>query len=83
MELPSHVDPAYIARVVRTLCVTGDVIEARVLGVQRAGHVSGYFDDFDRLAAAAAVYDGRAEAIYFTLNPVQPALLARSCNRLA
>jgi len=83
MELPSHVDPAYIARVVGTLCVTGDVIEARVLGVQRAGHVSGYFDDFDRLAAAVAVYDGRAEAIYFTLNPVQPALLARSCNRLA
>lgn len=82
MELPSHADPAYIAHVVGTLCVTGDVIEARVLGVQRAGHVSGYFDDFDRLAAAVAVYDGRAEAIYFTLNPVQPALLARGNNRL-
>ena len=82
MEFPSHVDPAYISRVVRTLCVEGDVIEARVLGVLRAGHISGYFDDFDRLASAVARYDGRAEAAYFTLNPVLPALLARGNNRL-
>ena len=83
MELPTHVDPKYIARVVRTLCAEGDVIEARVLGVRQAGHISGYFDDFDRLATAVARYDGRAEATYLTLNPVQPALLARACNRLA
>ena len=82
MELPSHVDPAYISRAVRTLCVEGDVIEARVLGAPRAGHISGYFDDFDQLASAVARYDGQAEAAYFTLNPVQPALLARGNNRL-
>ncbi len=82
MEPPSHIDPGYIARVVRTLCVEGDVIEVRVLGVPRKGLISGYFDDFDRLAFAAAQYDGRAEATYFTLNPVQPALLARGDNRL-
>jgi len=71
-----------VARVVRTLCVEGDVVEARVLGAPRAGLVSGYFNDFDRLAAAVARYDGRAEAIYFTLNPVRPDLLARGNNRL-
>ena len=30
---PSHVDPRYIDRVLRTLCVGGDVIEVRILGV--------------------------------------------------
>lgn len=82
MELPSHVDLGYIARVIRTLCVEGDVIEVRVLGVPRKGPISGYFNDFDRLTFAVAQYDSRAEATYFTLNPVQPALLARGDNRL-
>ena len=78
----SHVDPRYIARVLRTLCVGGDVIEARNLGVQNAGHISGYFNNLEQLASAVARYDGRAEATYFTLNPVQPVLLARGVNRL-
>ena len=82
MELPSHVDPQYIARVLRTLCVEGDVVEARILGVHNAGHISGYFDNLEQLAAAVARYDGRAEATYFTLNPVQPVLLARGVNCL-
>ncbi len=43
---------------------------------------SGYFNDFDKLAAAAAEYENRAEGIYITVNPVQPALLARSSNRV-
>ena len=82
MELPSHIDPRYIMRVLRTLCVEGDVVEARILGVHNAGHISGYFDNLEQLASAVARYDGRAEATYFTLNPVQPALLARGVNRL-
>lgn len=82
MELPSHIDPTYIARVLRTFCREGDVIEARILGVPKAGHISGYFSDMDRLASAVARYDGRAEATCFTPNPVQPALLARGDNRL-
>ena len=43
MELPSHVNPRYITRVLRTLCLEGAVIEARLLGVQNKGHISGYF----------------------------------------
>src|SRR5205085_2881850 len=42
----------------------------------------GYFDDLTKLARAAVNYDGRAEGIYFTLNPVNPALLARTNNRV-
>src|SRR5258708_34551188 len=34
------------------------------------------------LAKAAVSYDGRAEGIYFTLNPVNPALIARASNRV-
>jgi hypothetical protein len=82
MELPSHIDPRYIVRVLRTLRVEGDVVEARLLGVHNAGHISGYFDNLEQLASAVARYDGRAEATYLTLNPVQPALLARGVNRL-
>ena len=82
MELPSHIDPRYIVRVLRTLCVEGDVVEARILGVHNAGHISGYFDNLEQLTSAVARYDGRAEATYLTLNPVQPALLARGVNRL-
>ncbi|MCC7206402.1 MAG: hypothetical protein IT323_03795 [Anaerolineae bacterium] len=41
---------------------------------------SGYFTDL--LAGVAAVYENRAEGIYITLNPVQPALLARGSNRV-
>ncbi len=82
MELPSHIDPTYVTRVLRTFCADGDVTEARILGVPQAGHISGYFIDFERLASSVARYDGRAQATYFTLNPVQPALLARGDNRL-
>lgn len=82
MELPSHIDPIYIARVLRAFCQEGDVVEARILGVPKAGHISGYFSDMARLASAVARYDGRAEATYFTPNPVQPALLARGDNRM-
>jgi len=45
--------------------------------------VSGYFDnaqDFDK--CATILDDAGAYGVYFTLNPVNPSLLARSCNRL-
>src|SRR5262249_45376135 len=43
---------------------------------------SGYFDDLEKLAKAAVSYDGHAEGIYFTINPVNPALTARANNRV-
>jgi putative DNA primase/helicase len=42
---------------------------------------AGYFDDLDKAADAAIRWDGRAN-LYVTLNPVDPALLARSVNRM-
>ena len=61
----------------------GSVAELRVLKV--GGHskntASGYYNDFDKLAEAAAEWSGRVPGVYVTLNPVLPALLARRANR--
>jgi hypothetical protein len=43
--------------------------------------VSGYYDDYVKLAQDIQPFDGKA-SIYVTLNPVKPALLARYNNRL-
>ncbi|RKY03384.1 hypothetical protein DRP77_06210 [Candidatus Poribacteria bacterium] len=59
------------------------VVELRIPKPLKDNRVfSGYFNDFEALTAAARKWDGKAEAIYVTLNPVNPALLARSANRL-
>ena len=60
----------------------GEVFEVRIFGVKGAGTVSGYFNDPALAAAAIAGYDGDAEGIYHTINPVDPALLERAPNRL-
>ncbi|MBM4438482.1 MAG: hypothetical protein FJ029_14925 [Actinobacteria bacterium] len=58
----------------------GDVRELRIPKYNRFGQTaSGYFDSPERLARAAIAWDGRANA-YVTLNPVNPALLARASN---
>ena len=78
---PAHV----VEMVVRTLSVLaepGQVIELRIPGVQGKRTDSGYFTDPEKLARAAVTYIGRAEGIYITLNPLNPALLARSSNRI-
>jgi hypothetical protein len=43
--------------------------------------VSGDFDDIERLADWVELYDGKSKAVYLTLNPVKPDLLARAENR--
>lgn len=72
----------------------GEVVEIRAYGLSRnnkawegwaggSGIVSGYFDnakDFGR--AAAELEQAKAPGVYFTLNPVNPDLLARAANRL-
>ena len=64
-------------------------VEVRAVGAisdrdYRQPHIiAGYFDDHDKLAMAVANYITRAEGIYVTLNEIDPALLARACNRLA
>ena len=72
-------------RTIRTtldaLFTPGDVVELRILNTRR-GTVSGYYAGMEALARDAAQWSGKVPAIYVTLNPFNPDLLARSANRL-
>lgn len=73
----------HIEKALRVLCEPGQVVELRVPRVSGKKRTdSGYFTDLRRLAMAAASYDGKAAGVYMTLNPVEPALLARAENRV-
>jgi hypothetical protein len=60
--------------------------ELRALGVRQGNWftrcVSGYFDDLELMARAAEELSGRAEGVYFCLNPIRRELLCRAKNRL-
>jgi len=65
----------------------GQVLELRALKVPakygKPFTVAGWYDALDRLADDAANLEVRKPAgIYVTLNTLNPALLARACNRL-
>ena len=70
-----------IARSLGVLFQAGDVVELRSPKTEREGTVSGYFDDHAELAKHLAARNGAA-AVYVTMNPVVPALLARCVNRV-
>ena len=72
-----------VERTLRLLFAKGDVFEVRAPKTKQKT-ISGYFDDPLKAARAIAGLDARADvpAVYATLNPVQPSLLARSANRL-
>lgn len=74
-------DPQEIARALALLHLAGDVIEMRVPKTERDGTVSGYFDNRAELAKQLAARNGDM-AVYVTLNPCSPALLARCVNRI-
>jgi AAA domain len=59
----------------------GDVVELRA-PLRRGRTMAGYFDDRERFAAAALQLSGKVSGVYFTLNPVNPALAARIYNRV-
>ena len=63
-----------------TLRNPGDAAELRVLTAKKSV-AGGYFDDWDALDDAALEQNGTAN-VFVTLNPVNPALLARANNRL-
>jgi hypothetical protein len=80
-------DKAKILQALRYYLRDGQPVELRVLHARtpsyRVPHtVSGYFDDPEKLANAAIGLDG-APGVYITINPVDPALLARARNRAA
>lgn len=70
----------------------GEVVEIRGLGLHGKNSgwegfaretVIGYFDNAVDFGKCAAILDkAGATGVYFTLNPVNPALLARAYNRL-
>src|SRR2546425_1743395 len=62
------------------LLAPGSVAELRVLKT-RQKTVSGYYNDFDKLATDAIEWSGFAPGVYITLNPTLPDLLARKYNR--
>ncbi len=77
-----------MAEQMRLLVQPGQVVELRALHVEggqgRTHHESGFFDCdhiLDMVFAALKVTP-RAKGVYFTLNPVDPDLLARRCNRV-
>ena len=82
--MPRH-DRNEILRVCQVLFAPGQVAELRALDAvtrewRRPHTVSGYFDDWEKLAATAMTIQARG--VYVTLNPVNPALLARANNRV-
>jgi hypothetical protein len=75
-------DPAMIAQTAAVFFRPGAVTEIRILGTPRQGTLSGYFTDPAAFTQAARTWSGKAPAVYCTLNPCNPALLARAANRL-
>jgi hypothetical protein len=71
-----------IMRTCHLLIGRDDVHEIRIPKAGRRGTISGYFNNREALVEAVLPLDGTVEAIYITLNPVNPALLARAANRL-
>jgi hypothetical protein len=69
-----------IRRTLEVIFEPGHVAEVRAFkGFETR---SGYFNDFDKLAEAAGKLEDQDFAIYATINPVKPALLARAQNRV-
>src|SRR5262249_41589161 len=77
---------ATVEQWLRLFVAPGAVAEMRALGVvrgHRRGAMSGYYDfeHLDLMAQDALEITPHAEGVYFTFNPVNPALLARRANR--
>jgi hypothetical protein len=78
---PPRYDLDEIRRSIALLLEHGQVYEIRAFPTGK-GTTSGYFGDFGKLARDAANLSGKVPAVYCTINPVLPDLLARSANRL-
>jgi hypothetical protein len=82
----SDAQVAEIKQTLELLLEKGAVYELRALEVEngnwRSITVGGYFKNRQLMAEAAAKLSGRADGVYFTLNPTRPGLLARAANRV-
>ena len=81
---PVPADQDLLANATAALLPPGQVVELRAphadVGRNFTATVSGYYDDPKKLVADAAGIT--APGVYFTLNPVDPRLLARRSNRV-
>jgi hypothetical protein len=87
VSLPPKPDTREVIQFLNLIAAPGQVIELRLLKVQQGGQggsrtLSGYFNDYGKLAAEAAKHNMMAQGAYITLNPANADLLARSVNRL-
>lgn len=77
--------PSPYRDILALLIEPGSVCEIRIprVGGKKNRTIAGYFDNLDAAVAAVEQLDRRNDipAIYATLNPVKPALLARAHNR--
>ncbi len=79
------IDTNEIRRAWKLFIGDGQVTELRALnfsidGERYTGTYSGYFDNVDAFAAACERIT-KASSVYYVPNPINPALLARACNR--
>jgi len=79
-RIASRADLAEIQRAL-ALLVDG-VFEIRIPKAGRHRTIRGYFNELETAARAVSAWSGKVPAVYLTLNPVNPALLARASNRL-
>ena len=83
---PYSPDLAEVRRTIGLILAPGQVTELRAIdasvkvGGWREGVYSGYFDNVDALAQAVTQIESAA-GVYFIPNMIDPALLARACNR--
>lgn len=73
---------AEILNAINSIFKPGDVVEVRVPKTKQFGTVSGYFSNFEEMAKKIVELSGQHAGVYYTLNPVVPALLARTDNKL-
>jgi P4 family phage/plasmid primase-like protien len=72
-----------ILRAARALFAPGEVVEVRVPKAGAAKTISGYFSDLERMAKAVAHLEAAGHpGVYWTINPVDPALLGRADHKL-
>ena len=73
-------DLAEICRAINVYFEPGDVVEIRAFKNRRCT-ISGYYDDFDRLAEDVVRISRLVGGVYVTLNRINRDLLARRTNR--
>ena len=75
--------PDAIPAALRALIAPSETFEIRIIKpLNGYGTHSGYFDNIETAAKVAGSWSGKCSAVYMTLNPVKPDLLARAANRI-